>query len=186
MASETKQKAIKAVEAIFDRYRLIAAGTNFNGFDRHVMDNCKIINASPEGVVEFEFLIDERYGNLNGVMHGGAAGVIFDMCTTSALGPLAKPGYWDFLGGVTRTLNISYLRAIPIGTTVRLKSVVTSAGRTMAMIRGTMASVDGKTIYCTAEHHKVRVPTQPEHNKYRVEWDDMWDAEGKEIIKGKL
>lgn len=48
------------------------------------------------------------------VMHGGAAGLIFgmpsgakkegeghvtdfvgDMCTTTALGPVAKPGYWE-------------------------------------------------------------------------------------------
>lgn len=50
------------------------------------MDNVRIIDASPEGTVDFEFVIDEKYANLNGVMHGGAAGVIFDMCTTSALG----------------------------------------------------------------------------------------------------
>jgi acyl-coenzyme A thioesterase PaaI-like protein len=96
------------------------------------METVKIIDASPEGTVTFDFHIDERYSNVNGVMHGGAAGVIFDMCTTTALGPLAKPGFWEyvlppfsfeknsltpksFLGGVTRTLNISYLRAIPVG-----------------------------------------------------------------------
>lgn len=59
------------------------------------MENLKIIDATPEGTVDFELLIAERYTNLNGVMHGGAAGVIFDMATTSALGPLAKPGYWE-------------------------------------------------------------------------------------------
>lgn len=48
-------------------------------------------------------------------MHGGAAGVIFDMCTTTALGPVAREGYWDFLGGVTRTLGVGYLRAVPTG-----------------------------------------------------------------------
>ncbi|KAL3421347.1 thioesterase superfamily protein [Phlyctema vagabunda] len=186
MATPAHAKAIKAVEAIFERYRLIATGTDFNGFDRHVMDNCKIIDASPDGTAEFELMIDEHYGNLNGVMHGGAAGVIFDMCTTSALGPLARPGWWDFLGGVTRTLNISYLRAIPIGTKIRLHANVTGAGRTMAMIRGTMTSVDGKIIYCTAEHHKVHVPTRPEHNKYKIAWDDLWDADGKEIEKSRL
>jgi acyl-coenzyme A thioesterase PaaI-like protein len=106
------------------------------------MENVKLIDASPAGAVDFEFHIDEQYTNINGVMHGGAAGVIFDMCTTTALGPLAKPGFWEydpfpllsisfllsylpkpqltkvplsFLGGVTRTLNISYLRAIPMG-----------------------------------------------------------------------
>ena len=60
------------------------------------MENVKLIDASPAGTVDFEFLIDERYSNINGVMHGGAAGVIFDMCTTTALGPLAKPGFWEY------------------------------------------------------------------------------------------
>jgi hypothetical protein len=78
-------------------YRLIANSQNFNGFDRHVMENVKIIDATPQGTVDFEFHIDEKYTNLNGVMHGGAAGVIFDMCTTSALGPLAKPGFWEYV-----------------------------------------------------------------------------------------
>lgn len=38
--------------------------------------------------------IGPAYGNYNGVLHGGAAGVIFDMLTTIALGPVAKPGFW--------------------------------------------------------------------------------------------
>lgn len=59
--------------------------------------------------------VGQEYGNLNDVMHGGAAGVIFDMLTTIALGPVARPGFWTFLGGVTRTLNINYLKAVPVG-----------------------------------------------------------------------
>jgi hypothetical protein len=49
----------------------------------------------------------------------------------------------------------------------------------MAMIRGVMTSLDGKTIYCTCEHHKVSVPTQPDHLKYKVAWDELWKADGK-------
>ncbi|TVY33624.1 hypothetical protein LOCC1_G008399 [Lachnellula occidentalis] len=180
MASTAHAEAIKGVEAIFERYLLIARSKNYTGFDRHVMDTVQIIDASPEGTVSFDLLIDERYSNLNGVMHGGAAGVIFDMCTTTALGPLAKPGFWDFLGGVTRSLNISYLRAIPIGTTVRINSKVIQAGRTMAMIRGTMSSLDGKTVYCTCEHHKVAVPTRKEHLEHRVQWDGVWEGRVRE------
>jgi acyl-coenzyme A thioesterase 13 len=78
------------------------------------------------------------------VMHGGAAGVIFDMATTSALCQIARPGRWEFMGGVTRSLNISYLRAVPIGTKVRLNSKVVGAGKQMAMIRG-----DSKRVPCT-------------------------------------
>ncbi|KAI9651112.1 hypothetical protein NHQ30_001149 [Ciborinia camelliae] len=76
-------------------YRLIAASEEFNGFDSHLMNNIKILDATHSGTVTFEFLICEQYANLNGVMHGGAAGVIFDMCTTIALGPVAKPGSWE-------------------------------------------------------------------------------------------
>ncbi|KAF8853493.1 Thioesterase/thiol ester dehydrase-isomerase [Acephala macrosclerotiorum] len=174
-----REKAMKAVEAILERYLLIAKSTSFQGFDAYLMSTVKLLNATMDGTVDFEFLIDERYTNVNGVMHGGAAGVIFDMCTTMALGPLAKPGFWDFLGGVTRTLNISYLRAIPMGTTIRIHSEVTQVGKTMAMIRGTMTSQDGKTIFCTCEHHKVAVPTQPKHLEHKVPWDELWIRDGK-------
>lgn len=67
------------------------------------------------------------------------------------------------MGGVTRSLNISYLKAIPVGTTVRIHSTVMQVGRTMALIRGTMTSPDGKTVYCTCEHHKVAVPSLEKH-----------------------
>lgn len=95
------------------------------------------------------------------------------MSTTTALGPLARPGFWDFMGGVTRCLNIAYLRAVPIGTTVRLHSEVVSAGRTAAMIRGEMTSLDGTKVYATAEHQKIAVPTLSWHNakEFEVEWD---------------
>lgn len=39
--------------------------------------------------------ISEDFGNYNGVLHGGAAGVIFDMLTTIALGPISRPGFWS-------------------------------------------------------------------------------------------
>jgi len=39
----------------------------------------------------------------------------------------------------------------------------------MALIRGTMESIDGKTIFAVCEHHKVNVPTLPEHLKIREE-----------------
>lgn len=101
--------------------------------------------------------------------------MIFDMSTTTALCPVARPGFWEFMGGVTRSLNISYLKAVPIGTHVRLNSRVISVGKQMAMIRGDMTSMDGKVIYCTVEHHKVNTPVLREHLLARVPWDDDWD-----------
>lgn len=139
------------------------------------MTSIQLVSASPSGSVEYTLPITPAYANLNGVMHGGAAGVIFDMCTTTALCPIARPGFWEFLGGVTRSLNISYLRAVPVGTTVRIKSRVVQAGRTMALIKGEMTSLDGETVYATVEHHKVNTPVLEEHRKARVAWDEEWD-----------
>ncbi|QSZ32604.1 hypothetical protein DSL72_002183 [Monilinia vaccinii-corymbosi] len=113
--TKSQEEAMKALKDVFDRYRQIAASQNFNGFDAHLMNNIRILDATPAGTVTFEFLISEQYSNLNGVMHGGAGGVIFDMCTTFALGPVAKSGSWDPLGSVTRTLNLSYLKPVPAG-----------------------------------------------------------------------
>jgi len=115
----------------------VAEKQNYAGFDKQLMSEAVLLDASvgPPAALSrnltgdqvetpgpaivssatFSLKITPAYCNLNNVMHGGAAGVIFDMMTTCALGPVARPGYWDFLGGVTRTLNISYLRAVPVG-----------------------------------------------------------------------
>ncbi|KAH8884894.1 thioesterase family protein-like protein [Thozetella sp. PMI_491] len=195
MAAASRAEAIAGVQAIFDRYWLLVAKENFNGFDNQLMADVKIIDASigppsssspdqplsPPAVISsatFSLIISPTYSNLNGVMHGGAAGVIFDMCTTSALGPVARPGYWDkpgsFLGGVTRSLNISYLKAVPVGTKVHLHSQVYQIGRTMAYIKGWMTSEDGKTVYCTCDHHKVGVPSRKAHMDVKVPWDEQF------------
>ncbi|KAF1981808.1 thioesterase family protein-like protein [Aulographum hederae CBS 113979] len=176
---EARVKAMAAVQSIFDKYFLLAARRPHDhvDYDYETMRQLKLVDAGPEGSVLFEMTIGKNFSNLNDVMHGGAAGVIFDMSTTTALGPLSRPGFYYFLGGVTRTLNISYLRAVPTGTTVRLRSWVTSVGRTMAMIRGEMTSVDGKLVYCTAEHHKVNLDPKPEHAAVKTKWEDELEAE---------
>lgn len=68
---------------------------DYRGFDRDLMATLRLVGAKPAGTAEFEFRVGEGYGNINGVMHGGAAALIFDMCTTSALGPVARPGFWE-------------------------------------------------------------------------------------------
>ncbi|KAF2205586.1 thioesterase family protein-like protein [Delitschia confertaspora ATCC 74209] len=174
-----KAKAMRAVQAMFDRYHLLSAQRppHHKDFDHQVMANLKLIDVTPEGTATFEMVMSEGYSNLNEVMHGGAAALIFDMATTSALCPLARPGYWEFMGGVTRTLNISYIKPVPIGTTVRIVSKAVAVGKQMAMIRGKMVSVDGKTTYCTVEHHKVNTPVRSEHRKARLPWDDEFEKE---------
>lgn len=61
----------------------------------------------------------------------------------------------------------------------------------MALIQGEMVSLDGRVTYATVEHHKVRVPTRPEHLKeeYEVEWDRTMKEVGlqkeREVLEGR-
>ncbi|KFY41771.1 hypothetical protein V494_02800 [Pseudogymnoascus sp. VKM F-4513 (FW-928)] len=176
-----RARAKMAVQSVFDRFRLISADAPEKFFDDQVMRDTKVIDGHPDGRASFEFPTTPYYGNINGVLHGGAIAVIFDMLSTPALAPLSRPDYWDFLGGVTRSLNISYLRGVPINSVVRVNSTVKQVGRTMALIQSEIVSLDGKTTYCTCEHHKVSVPTPKHHlsKKYEVEWDRVMMAEGK-------
>lgn len=41
------------------------------------MNRVELVDAGPEGSVVFKFPVDQRYANLNNVMHGGAYGVLF-------------------------------------------------------------------------------------------------------------
>jgi acyl-coenzyme A thioesterase 13 len=79
------------------RFQLISADSPLKFFDDQVMRDTKVIDGSPDGRASFELCITPYYGNINGVLHGGAAGVIFDMLTTAALAPLSKPGYWEYV-----------------------------------------------------------------------------------------
>ncbi|KAK7512391.1 HotDog domain-containing protein [Phyllosticta citriasiana] len=184
--SEARAKAMRAIQqGLFDRYELIVAQRPADhvvrlvqaDFDRLVMSKLRLLDAALDGFSQYELTVSKEFSNLNDVMHGGAYGVVFDMATTSALNPLARPGFYFFMGGVTRVLNISYLRGVPIGTVVLLSSKVIQIGKKMAMIKGEMTSLDGKTIYATAEHHKVNALPNPQHLEYRVPWDDEVEAE---------
>ncbi|EEQ28362.1 conserved hypothetical protein [Microsporum canis CBS 113480] len=145
------------------------------GYDRKFFEDIRLIDVDPSGGATWEMDVTEYWSNLNaaerrdltkyhdvGVMHGGAYAVIFDMCTAISMNPITKPGYWYFLQGVSRSLNLSYLKGIPTGTTIRIKCTTLQHGRTMAMLRGVIESVDGKIVYATAEHHKVATPAKPE------------------------
>lgn len=46
----------------------------------------------------------------------------------------------------------------------------------MAYIKGWMTSEDGTAVYCTAEHHKVNIPSRKDHMAVRVPWDEQFEA----------
>lgn len=120
----------------------------------------------------FELDVDKHWANFSNNLHGGAQATIFDICTSVAFAPIAKPGFWMF-GGVSRTLNCTYLRPAPVGETVIVDvevirqseyhekelltdmSKVVHAGKRLALTRGEMKRKSDGAIISTCEHNKA-------------------------------
>lgn len=56
----------------------------------------------------------------------------------------------------------------------------------MCMIRGEIRSKDGKQIYCTMEHHKVRTPKSQETAKAVDMMRDEWTQKAEKSVKAML
>lgn len=102
----------------------------------------------------------------------------------AALGTISRLDYWEFMGGVSRTLNVSFLKAIPIGTTVYFRSRVVQHGKTMALIKGEVTDEQAKVVYATCEHHKVNTPMLKEHKDARIPYDEVLEQEAREKKTG--
>ena len=66
---------------------------------------------------------------------------IFDLCTLMPLGLVARPGFWQWMG-VSRTLNVTYLRPVSAGSQVNVECEVLQVGRKLCTVRGVMRLVE--------------------------------------------
>jgi acyl-coenzyme A thioesterase 13 len=143
----------------------------------------KLISASssPVGKVTFEYKVHPTHINRSGNLHGGCTATLFDWCTTTAIIPISKPGYWQYLG-VSRTLNVTYLRPIPEGEEVIIENEVIHCGKKLCMdsrtqimvdmvptltgssaaIKGVMKRKSDGAVLAICEHGKVNVDPQVE------------------------
>jgi len=99
-------QARQSVLAVFDNYFTLAAHRRFQGWDMDLMQRLRagLTDAGAEGRTVFVVEVQEREANINDAMHGGAVATLFDMCMTTAVAPLARRGFWEFLGGVSRAM----------------------------------------------------------------------------------
>jgi len=60
-------------------------------------------------------------------LHGRAQALIYDMCTTMAIAPIAREDFWCF-GGVSRVLSVTYLRPAKVNYEVVIECEVVQIG----------------------------------------------------------
>ncbi|KAM0277689.1 hypothetical protein ACHAQH_005632 [Verticillium albo-atrum] len=101
----------------------------------------------------FAFTVPQSHANGLNNLHGGAAASLFDYTTSLSLALVARPGAWQHLG-VTRTLNVTYLRPVPVGTEVLIECEVVAAGRVLCALRGTIRRKSDGIILVVCEHQK--------------------------------
>lgn len=112
--------------------------------------------SAPHPSITLAFTVQPEHCNRLQNLHGGCCATLFDFSTTLPLLLVNRPGFWQFLG-VSRSLNVTYLRPVPAGTEVLLHCEIVSLGKRMASLRGTMKKKSDGSILATCAHDKVTI-----------------------------
>jgi acyl-coenzyme A thioesterase 13 len=67
---------------------------------------------------------------------------------------VARKGYWARMG-VSRTLNVAYLRPAPVGTEVLVECEIMQIGKRLCTVRGVLKRASDGVVLATCEHGKV-------------------------------
>lgn len=89
----------------------------------------------------FTIVVDGKLCNMAGSLHGGAVALIFDVCTSTAISAVKKPGFWEH--HVSRNLNVTFLRPVAEGQKIWVESEVVHLGKRMGMTRGLIRNEEG-------------------------------------------
>lgn len=97
-----------------------------------------------------------------GNLHGGCTATIIDILTSIVVMGVGQPGMFQY-GGVSRNLNVTYLRPLPVNTEIRVICEVTQIGKRLAFLRAEIRRVDDDVLCAVADHQKAN--TDPPSNQ---------------------
>ncbi|CAG9997528.1 unnamed protein product [Clonostachys byssicola] len=110
----------------------------------------------PHPSITLSYTVQPEHCNQLKNLHGGCASTLFDFSTSMAIVLVSRPDFWNYLG-VSRTLNVTYLRPVPSGTEVLVHNEIVQIGKKMTTLRGTMRRRSDGALLAVCEHGKVNV-----------------------------
>jgi uncharacterized protein (TIGR00369 family) len=111
--------------------RRAGPGTTATGLDGHLGP----LRPGDEGI---DLRVDPALGNPLGNLHGGVSLAVSDLVAAAAC---ARD---DLAGLRTASIHTTYVRPVPVGTTLHLEPEVVSRGRSLAAVRVVGRNHDGK------------------------------------------
>lgn len=145
--------------SIEDRIRAvqyaITEDPDYDGWDTKVLQDVKLISAAP-GRAIFEMTVTPSMCNKGGNLHGGCATTILDNLSSTTMLTIASKGFLD-AGHVSRTINMTFIRAVPAGTKVRIVAETVAAGKRLAHCKAQIETLDGN-VAVTCTHDKAIIP----------------------------
>ncbi|KAK4038243.1 HotDog domain-containing protein [Parachaetomium inaequale] len=164
--SESQRKAdfsyleLKAEDRVRELLRAFAANVLIPGeqeWSQTLFPHLSVHSVAPDAPnpsATFSFTVQPQHCNFFHILHGGCTASLFDFCTSTVLGMVARPGYWAYLG-VSRTLNTTYMRPATVGTEVLVECEIVQIGQRMCSLRGTLRRASDGALLATCEHGKV-------------------------------
>ncbi|PKY06605.1 hypothetical protein P168DRAFT_116012 [Aspergillus campestris IBT 28561] len=120
------------IQAYMDAYKQNPPSKSID--ESLLRDHLELIDASagPQISASFRMRVSPEYCSRMGNMHGGLISLVFDLCTTMCAAPAARSNFWTF-GGVSRTLNVTFLRSVRQGSWVRIHCELLHIGSRLCM-----------------------------------------------------
>ncbi|KAL1992123.1 hypothetical protein VTN49DRAFT_4155 [Thermomyces lanuginosus] len=107
----------------------------------------------PPAQVTYRLTVEPSMTNLLGNLHGGCAATLIDNLSTTILWGVSSPGLFES-GGVSRNLNLTYLRPVPVGADIRIICEVVQLGKRLALLRSEIRLNDSQGTVCVISDHQ--------------------------------
>ncbi|RAO70120.1 uncharacterized protein BHQ10_006132 [Talaromyces amestolkiae] len=111
-------------------------------------------NPGPPARAIFRMLVTPSMTNALNNLHGGCAATIIDILTSIPVMAVGTPGVFQY-GGVSRNLNVTYLRPVPVHSEIRVVCEVTQIGKRLALLRAEIRRVEDDALCVLSEHQKA-------------------------------